>query len=61
MLISQLPEGIRKIAEERITDDSDELSEAFEWDFTPEGFEIWNQANDENFTPFYEFHNIKQA
>ena len=65
MLISQLPEGIRKIAEERREDahpghDEDDLKGAFLWSVTPEGFEIWFEANRGNFAPFYEFHKIKK-
>lgn len=61
-LISQLPEEIRKRAElyrrwcKR--DYVDQLSAAFTWDETPEGGDIWDEVDEGNYAPFYEFHNL---
>jgi hypothetical protein len=55
-LISQLPEDVRVVALQRQQTDSDCLKFAFLWDATPEGHEIWMEVNNDNYTPFREFH-----
>lgn len=41
-------------------DDKLILGAAFSFIDTKEGFEIWMEVNDGNFTPFYEFHGLEE-
>lgn len=65
-LISKLPEEIRIVAEkyraehsEGFPDDkTDSLIDAFDWSNTKEGFDIWDDIDENKYESFYEFHNI---
>jgi len=62
MKISELPPGLKEVAElrairsnwyqpDRLYDDH--LPFLFNWDETPEGYNFWDEIDDRNFTPFY--------
>lgn len=64
-LISQLPEDIKKVALEYqrnetkgiiYSKETDILQFAFEWSETKEKENIWNDVNNSNYQPFYDFH-----
>lgn len=58
--ISKLPEPIRALAEKRRSDqfydDDDDLTWAFNWDATPEGYEFWLEIKKENYSVFYDLY-----
>jgi len=69
MKIKELPEDIREIALQRVNDCGDnyrsnktlpmqetQLCEAFDWDETPEEYDIWLDVFENNFKRFREFH-----
>lgn len=58
MKISDLPPGLRELAERRLLDKpyaprGDALEWAFVWGDTPEGSGFWLKVFDGNFAPFY--------
>jgi hypothetical protein len=55
-LISQLPEDIKAVALQRKVNNCDILNGAFTWVDTPEKYEIWQEVNNGNYTPFRKFH-----
>lgn len=64
-LISELPHSIKITARNykisnHIEDDVDSLAEAFIWNKTKEGHDIWSEINKSNYQPFYDFHSTKQ-
>jgi len=69
MKIKELPVDIRQIALDRVNEIADSyrvnlttpiqevfLSEAFDWDETPERCGIWTDVNNRDFNSFREFH-----
>lgn len=65
MLIKDLPQKIREIAEMRLKEQGgdlkkykeiDGLQKWFAWYRTTEGEDIWREVNNGNFKPFYDFH-----
>lgn len=58
MKISELPNGLRHLAEKRREEDAsdidnDVLEEAFGFALTPEGYHYWFEIEEGNFTPYY--------
>jgi len=61
MKISELPPGLKELAEQRRIEntndwfdiDCDDLADAFSWSETPEEEDFWNEIDTGNFTPFY--------
>lgn len=65
MKISDLPKGLKELAELRrkefcdrvgnyqIPENLDELSSAFHWDVTIEGLDFWNKVNDGKLDAYY--------
>jgi hypothetical protein len=56
--ISKLPPEIRELAEKRRSErvfpsETDKLSEAFDWDNTPEKHLFWMEIDRENYSVFY--------
>jgi len=60
MKIRNLPDHIRKIAEQRYKECksyihySEPVVDSFIWQNTPEGFDVWNRVNNGNFSDFHE-------
>lgn len=64
MLISELPDGLKELAEKRRNEDSlnkdktyDGLGGAFNWSETSEGLSFWHEIFLGNFQPFIELKN----
>lgn len=56
-LISKLPNEIKlKAMEYSDVPGEDDLSGAFYWGETNEGYDIWNKIYKGNYQPFYDFH-----